>query len=405
VISLAQKLGGRIKDVLGGKVRGGTGVAAPTDVGRLDRGFGVRGLVSTSFHGEFGDEANAVVIQLDGKIVAVGRGDGRAYYDFVLARYDASGRLDASFGTSGLVRTAFGARGDSDASAAALQPDGRIVAAGDHKAGRHFEFALARYKANGSLDRSFGTGGRVVTAFSPRGGAQASAVALQADGKIVAAGLHRIGKSTEFALARYDTTGRLDPTFGSGGKVLTAFAPNSDDEAGAVAIQRDGRIVVVGSHRQGDRFTFALASYTSTGRLDPSFGGGRLTTKIGSASFASALAIQPDGDLVAAGREFLPVTGFALARYKPNGSLDANFGVCGTATTPFAGGGFPSVSGLAIQPDGKLVAAGSDPLNVNGFLLARYNRDGSLDPSFGTAAGATDPKDRGYEFALARFLG
>jgi len=435
VISLATTLATRIKSVLRGKIHGASGVAAASSgAGRLDRSFGDRGLVATSFKGQFGDEADAVVVQRDGKIVAVGRGDGRASYAFVLARYETNGRLDASFGNAGLVRTTFGSRGDSDAYAAALQSDGKIVAGGDHKAGRYFEFALARYNPSGSLDRSFGTSGKVVTSFGSGGGGAVSAIAVQPDGKIIVVGSQRIGRYSEFALARYDANGRLDPSFGRAGKVLTAIGTRSDDEARAVAIQRDGRIAVAGSHQRGNRFTYALARYTPNGRLDPGSGGrGAMTTTVGSMSAASALAIQYDGDLVVGGGTWAPSVGFALARYRPNGSLDPNFGSCGTVTTAFGGGGLPSVSGLAIEPDGKLVAAGSDPLNIYGFLLARYNSDGSPDASFGkdgkatttfptsseddlnamvlqpdgkiVAVGATDPNDNGYEFALARFHG
>ena len=130
--------------------------------------------------------------------------------------------------------------------------------------------------------------------------------------------------------------------------MLTTIAANSEDEANAVAIQPDGRIVVAGSHQHGNRFAFALARYTPNGRLDPSFGGkGTVTTMVGSMSFASALAIQPDGDLVVGGgTSGKASTGFALARYKPDGGPDPGFGTCGTVTTSFSGGGPPETNTL-----------------------------------------------------------
>jgi uncharacterized delta-60 repeat protein len=436
VTSLAQALQKRIAGVIDGTIRAGAGLVTNNSAGRLDGDFGRKGLVSTSFHGNFGDEANAVLVQPDGKIVAVGRGDGHTSYAFVVARYDANGALDTGFGDAGLVRTTFGTHGDSDGYAAVLQPDGKIVVAGDHEAGRRFEFALARYEPDGSLDPAFGAGGRVATSFGATASAQATAMALQPDGKIVVAGSAKTGVTTEIALARYDSDGRPDGAFGLDGRVLTAIAPASRDAAMALALQQDGEIVVAGSHRHGNAMSFAHARYDSRGRLDPSFGHrGTLTTPVGGPSFASALVIQSNGDLLAGGlgSSVAVSLGFALACYQPDGRLDHGFGRNGLVVTGFPGGGLPSVSGLAIQPDGKIVAAGSADLGTEGFLLARYDQDGGLDGTFGrggkasttfprsseddlnavalqpdgkiVAAGATAPDDRGYRFALARYDG
>jgi uncharacterized delta-60 repeat protein/uncharacterized repeat protein (TIGR01451 family) len=352
-------------------------VAAP---GTLDPSFGTGGEVTTDFGGS--DSAEAVAIQSDGKIVAVGGTFSFPSGDFALARYNADGSLDPSFGSGGKVTTDFG--GFDAASAAVIQPDGRIVAAGRSGSG---DFALARYNTDGSLDTTFGNGGKLTTDF---GGFDAAfGVALQADGKIVAAG--QGGPGGGFALARYNTDGSLDPSFGSGGEVTTHFTSGFEVVI-AVAIQLDGKIVVTGQTFAGGFQQFALARYNTDGSLDTSFAsGGIVATNFGfDSAFGGALAIQPDGKIVAAGRAG---TDFLLARYNGDGSLDATFGSGGIVTTDFGGTVFDAAFGVALQSNGKIVAAGG---TFNGFVgpsadfaLARYNPDGSLDASFGSGGQVT----------------
>ena len=187
--------------------------------------------------------------------------------DFALARYNPNGTLDGTFGTGGKVTTDF--NGDDDeAHALVLQPDGKLVAAGQAESGyRGRDFALARYNPNGSLDATFGTGGKVTTDFAGNDDAAFGAV-LQSDGKIVAAGGAKTSRSQDFALARYNANGSLDATFGTGGKVTTDFAGN-DDAAFALALQQDGKLVAAGGANVGRSRTdyrgsgedFALARY------------------------------------------------------------------------------------------------------------------------------------------------
>ncbi len=166
------------------------------------------------------DCARAVAIQADGKIVAAGySGHGDVMYDFLLARYTTSGKLDGSFGSGGKVLTDVGV--DDYAFSVAVQPDGKIVAAGLSTAKGSGDFALVRYTKSGALDASFGSGGKVLTDLGANSYDGASAVAVQADGKIVAAGFSRAKGSGDFALVRYTTSGKLDASFGLGGKVLT----------------------------------------------------------------------------------------------------------------------------------------------------------------------------------------
>ena len=279
------------------------------------------------------------------------------------------GNLDPSFGVGGKVMAPVGS-GDFG-EALAIQPDGKIVVAGW---GWDDGFVVARYLPDGLLDASFGQGGKTTTSFGPNRAAQARAIALQSNGKIVVAGA--VGNDTSFALARYNADGSIDSTFGSGGTVKVSVGGVSG--AYAVAVQPDGRIVVAG---RGAADEFGLARLNPDGSLDSGFGtGGTVTTTIGSLGIVYAIALQPDGRIVAGG-----FPGFTLARYDPNGSLDATFGTQGIATT--ASGAEEGARALALQSDGKIVVAGDD--HERGFTLARYTPSGALDPTFGSGGVAS----------------
>lgn len=359
--------------------------------GDLDPAFDADGKVSTDFFGD-ADSALDMVIQPDGRIVVAGsaRNSG-SNVDFALARYNRDGSLDASFGSGGKVTTDFLNIFDQ-ANALALQPDGKIVAAGitgDQMT--RADFALARYNSDGSLDSSFGSGGKVVTDFV--GGVDAAGgIALQPDGRIVAAGASFVGMIGDFALVRYNSDGSLDASFGAGGKVTTDFFGLSDG-AKAVGLLPDGRIIVAGSSFRSSTITdFALARYNSDGSLDTSFGaGGKVITDFfGFSDSASALVIQSDGRAVAAGgASNLNITGFdfALVRYNGDGSLDSSFGDGGKVTTDFLGI-VDAAADVALQADGRIVAVGfasNDRFGlVVDFALSRYDKNGRLDTGFGS---------------------
>jgi uncharacterized delta-60 repeat protein len=404
-------------------------------------------MVTTDFGGTSA-AARAVAVQPDGKIVAAGLAFINGALDFALVRYNLDGTLDSSFGSGGMVTSPFDFPGSFDrVTSMVLQPDGKIVLAGSTVANSLANFALARYNSNGTLDATFGTGGTVTTNFG-QVSAEAWSVAIQADGKIVAAGEANINGGEDFALARYNSNGTLDATFGTGGKVTTAFPGQGGTSltfSFALAVQPDGKIVAAGYTEIGacvfngldvPCFDFALARYNSNGTLDASFGtGGRVTTDFaGPNDQASSVAIQPDGRIVVAGAVGAYVNrgfDFGLARYNSNGTLDASFGTGGKATTDFAG--FDDLpSSIALQGDGKIVVVGQTSFSANDdFALARYNSNGTLDSSFGTSgkvttdfAGPTDqptsvalqPDGKivvagyafisgSYDFALARYVG
>ncbi len=343
--------------------------------GDLDLTFDDDGKVTTDFAGLV-DEAGGVAIQPDGKIIVAG-GSGT---DFGLARYNSDGSLDPGFGTGGTVTTDFAA-GTDGARAVAIQPDGKIVATGAAFVAGNDNFAVARYHPNGSLDNTFGEAGKVVTDFAGFED-EANSVALQPDGKIVAAGRVFVVGTVDFGLTRYKSDGSLDPTFGGGGKVRTDIA-GVFNQASGVVIQHDGGIVAAGQASVGSS-DFAVTRYRSNGSLDPGFGiGGKVTTDFGSFDQARGVAIQHDGNIVAAGLTFMPGVDFAVARYRPNGSADPGFDADGKVTTDFAGGDDEAL-GVRIQHDGKIVTAGvATVAGQLDFGVTRYNGNGSTDLGFG----------------------
>lgn len=359
--------------------------------GDLDPSFDADGKVLTHFDGF--EEASSLVAQPDGKIVAAGtaftRRGGRGR--FALARYLPDGQLDRGFGRKGLVRTGFAGRSVSIA-ALAIQIDTKLVAAGSSASadGNSLDFVVARYNPDGSLDPSFGSGGQLLTDLGSFD--SATALAVQPDGKIVVAGESIAAGSLDFALVRYNPDGTLDAGFGSGGRVLTDFG--GVDAAKALVLLADGKLVAAGSSNSD----IAVARYNPDGSLDPSFGsGGQVLTDLGSPDQANALALQPDGKIVVAGTT-AGFSDFALVRYNPDGSLDAGFGSGGSVVTNI--GSIDAASALALQPDGKLVvagiSAGSSSVVPRGRLaLLRYNADGTLDPTFGTAGIALTSIGRG----------
>jgi uncharacterized delta-60 repeat protein len=330
--------------------------------GDLDTTFGGDGKVTTNFTSRL-DEVRGVAVQGDGKIVVAGNAGDRNTARFALARYNTDGTLDTTFSGNGKATTNF-TPGSDGALAVAIQGDGKIVAAG-RAGGSGGRFALARYNTDGTLDTTFSGNGKATTNFTS-GPDFATGVALQVDGKIVAAG-GAGGTGGRFALARYNTDGTLDSAFSSGGKQMTNFSPG-DDFAEGVAIQADGKIVTAGT---ADVTQFALARYNTNGTLDSTFSGdGMQTTDFTSGpDFALGVAIQGDGKIVTAGTA--DFREFALARYTTAGALDTTFGGDGTVTTNLTPG-FEFAEGVALQADGKIVAAGSVGGGGGRFGLVRY---------------------------------
>ncbi len=320
---------------------------------------------------------------------------------FAPAACAAPGDLDPSFGRGGQMLTDFDASTDI-AHAVALQADGHVVVGGTTYRGNDFsteDFAIARYRADGTLDPSFGRKGRVTTDF-PGLAAQVSAMVVQPDGKIVVCGgaYPLFAFAGESVLARYNVDGTLDAGFGNGGIVLVPSFLGHASYASALALQPDGKIVTAGTVYTAFDFDenvsntdFAIARYNADGTPDASFGhGGQVLTDFGGLSDdALAVLVQPDGRIVAVGSALTRATyyDFALARYTAAGQLDTTFGTGGRVRTDFGQQAFDRARAAALQPDGRIVAAGfaiSPDGGTENFAVVRYRADGSLDPAFGT---------------------
>ncbi|MGH9267957.1 MAG: hypothetical protein ACRD0D_07255, partial [Acidimicrobiales bacterium] len=311
--------------------------------GTLDTSFGGDGKVTTDFDARVGggdeltpgypgdasfEEANALAIQPDGKIVAAGRGSGvDSGSDFALARYNPDGTLDASFGGDGTLTTDLGGTASDVAHALAIEPGGKIVAAGWSRVGDSADFALARYNPDGTLDTSFGGDGTLTTDFAG-GYDESAALALQGD-KVVVAGRTQVPSMFpydpqynpgDFALARYNPDGTLDASFGGDGTVTTDIGAGSGDAATALAVDPEGRLVAGGGStalKIGSPARFALARYSPDGALDPAFGkGGAVTLDIGDdLDYIQALTFH-GGKILALGVSVEDLAEFALARFE-----------------------------------------------------------------------------------------
>lgn len=360
--------------------------------GTLDKRFGNNGKITTDFFRNV-DQINALAIQPDGKIVVAGvaqlAGNGGTPRVFALARYTSDGRLDPGFGNGGSLTTSFGGT-FAAASAIMVQPDGKIVVAGTSDFNPRvpnsgLDFALARYNANGSLDASFGDAGKVVFDFFGSFD-QANAAVLQPDGKIIVVGsasYDSFNTDIGFALTRVNPDGSTDFSFGSSGKQITSFF-DLGAKANGIVLQPDGRFIVAGT--ASDTATrpvatdFALARYNPDGTLDSTFGiGGESSVPFADSATeqANALVLMPDGKIVVAGaafKTFATPPDFAVRRYNSDGSIDTNFGNGGAITTDFANG-TDHAQAVALQADGKIVAAGRAFRSNFDLSLARYRNE------------------------------
>jgi uncharacterized delta-60 repeat protein len=373
------------------------------------------------------DQALAMAVQSDGKIVLVGSAEinTNGNSDFAVTRLNADGTLDTTFGTNGKVTIAFDLGGNNTdvATSVAIQADGKIVIGGYSQItiSGNYDFSVARLNANGSLDTSFSSDGKATVSFDVGGNDddRASGVAVQADGKIVLVGFTTVGFNgiRDFAIARLNADGQLDTSFSVDGKKRVDLH-QGDDFATAVTVQPNGRIVVVGSAQQVKAgYDFGIVRITPNGSMDRSFtGDGKKTfgfNRGGSLNDqVTSVAVQSDGAIVMAGTSYSKTGGgdFAVARLRPSGSLDTHFGSDARQTVSFDHGGHneDNANGVALQSDGKIVLAGLAQLTDDGdydFAAVRLNSNGDLDTSFSTDGKTTIPfNGGGTKTDLARAL-
>jgi uncharacterized delta-60 repeat protein len=353
---------------------GGNGTISPSTPQNVANGNGVTFTAAPSGGYRVNTwSVNGSVVQVGGRTFSLSHvtADTAVNVTFKPSSLSAAGDLDPSFGTGGKVVTAFGSS-DELGQGLVVQPDGRIVVVGCCRLGTGFDtIGVARYNSDGSLDTSFnGTGQVTLTVGS--GGSFNTSVALQSDGRIIVAGL--------LTLARLNPNGSLDTTFNGTGKVST-----SPQIIYSTLVQNDGKIVVAGYATISGNNHFALARYNSNGTLDTSFNGtGKVTTVIGNgADIAHRVVQQSDGKLIVTGYTTLATASdraLATVRYDSDGSLDTSFGGTGIVTTDF-GSSDDEAFGLAVQSDGRIVVAGFGDANRH-IVLARYNANGLLDTTF-----------------------
>ncbi len=375
--------------------------AASSDV---DTSFAGGGALLTQI-GPYNDRAVATAPQSDGKWLVVGdTATNGAFGDVAIVRYTASGQLDTSFGSSGNGRVIAKIPSYSNATSIAVQPDGKILIAGTamdidpvSKIWRNYVF-VARYLSSGLPDSSFGGGGFVKSDLSGLGDV-GSAMALQADGKILVVGSGAVGTLASakraFQAVRYLSNGAMDTSFGTGGKFLAQLSTISHSEANAVALQTDGKIVLAGNTYTGGGTDVAVVRLTANGLFDATFGQNgvvKTTYNSGNVNFtehARAIAVQPDGKIVVAGSGSLSFTNgdgqVALFRYNSNGSLDSGFGNSQGYTIHDISTGLDEAQSISLAADGRILLAGTAywPSNGNAVAtLSRYDSNGRIDSTF-----------------------
>lgn len=342
---------------------------------RLDSTFGPNsnGIVTTSINSNC--LVNSIAQQSDGKIVGIGydtTNDGKN--ELLLLRYNNDGSLDTSFGSNGVTNLSIGS--NTQGESIALQNDGKILCSG-FATNNSTQFLIARFYINGTLDNTFGSNGIVTTVLGQ--GSDCHSLKIQADGKVVAAGVSiSQSGSPVFTLVRYNVDGSLDNTFGNNGIVTTQIGNSS--VANSLEIDSNGNILVVGKSDS----KFALARYDSFGNLDTSFGNagylvpysGIVTTSIGSNAAIQSVVIQSDNKIVAGG---FSDDRFALARYNSNGSLDTSFGSDNNGIVLTSLSNQDRINSIAINSNNEIVACGS---SENKFSIICYDNNGSINSVF-----------------------
>lgn len=331
--------------------------------GSLDITFGNSGKVSTDFRG-YSDNLTSLTIQADNKIVAFGSASNGSNYAFAVSRYNTNGTIDNSFDVDGKKMTYVGSYNLTGKSVT-IQSDGKILAAGYNNPPSLNSMTLIRYNIDGMLDNTFDGNGTLAENFK-KGNTAYNAVAVQNDGKVVAAGYTMSGSISDFLISRYNVDGTLDKSFALKGYQTVSFS-TGDEKAYDVAIQPDGKIIVSGQSVISGNGNMAITRLNADGSLDISFDGdGKKIVDAGASEIASHLAIQSDGKIIFGGNSL-------LIRCTANGALDATFNGTGKLGTAIP------VADMALQSTGKIIVASS---RDSTYLLARYNTNGSLDNTF-----------------------
>jgi uncharacterized delta-60 repeat protein len=344
--------------------------------GSLDPSFGTGGVALTDFG--FEDLGYAMALQSDGKIVVGGK-SGTSSYDISVARYNANGTLDTTFSGDGKYLDTLGIH--ATCNAVCIQPDGKIVLGGFANVGG-FKYFTMRLNANGTRDTSYDFDGVAFAQLLVYN--LATSMALQPDGKIVQTG-KTFTSNAYFGTVRYNTDGSLDSTFGGTGIVLTGFSTGTNN-AECIALQADGKILVGGTDGSyNTNSNVCIVRYNTDGSIDSTFDAdGILIDSISAAGLddnAKAIAVQADGKILLSGQTNTAAGwDFAVYRFNPDGTRDMMFDGDGAATASQTADDY--AYGMTLQPDGKIIVVGYGSVISNDFLVARFNSDGSLDVTF-----------------------
>lgn len=360
----------------------GTGTNATITVARympdgsLDGDFGGSGIISIDYTGTV-DRATSIALQPDGKIVVGAETTSSGNTNFSVVRLLENGTPDAGFGTGGRAIIDFGVNFEAS-NAVAVQPDGKIVLAGRVESATFSDFAVARFTDSGSPDEDFSEDGKVTTSLHDEDDGQS--LVLQPDGKIVVGGYTAINATGDYAMVRYLEDGTLDKFFGVGGKVITDVdGEGRSDLAWALISDSDQKLVLAGFAN----FTaFPLGSeigvvrYSEDGEVDSTFAdNGRFILKLGEQTHIFTITQQPDGKYILGGDSDVDFGAkWIVARLLNEGVLDPNFGDGGKTLIDFNGSG-RNLTSLDLQQDGKIVAAGIDNQTSPDFALARLKND------------------------------
>lgn len=346
--------------------------------GTLDASFGDSGSLIAGLQ-DFASRGSALALQDDGKILLAATVDNGINYDYGVLRMLPNGTPDSTFGEDGWVLADFGTSFET-ANAVGVQPDGKIIVAGRIADGFFANFGMARFLPDGQPDLQFGEQGLVSTDFREEDSAMG--IAIQEDGKIILGGFSSISAKGDFALARYHPDGSLDKSFGTGGKVLTDLAGTNDsDYITCMQLLADGRILTAGNANNNNlEFTSdaGIVRYMPDGQLDPTFGSdGVVIAPLGSKTNVEGVTVAADGKVIICGTSDV-VAGenrWFLSRFQPEGGLDISFGTLGVVTTNMQG---PNnfAGDVFVQPDSKIVVVGTADASPNfKFAVARYIAD------------------------------
>ena len=357
--------------------------------GTLDSTFGKGGIVT--YKGQTGRNSYGfgVALQSDGKAVVVGSTSMEKSYDALILRYNTDGSLDSTFGIGGAATYKSGAKESQDLSfGVALQPDGKIAVVSTSYTGKNYQALILRYNQNGTLDSTFGTGGAVTYSGPTNVNIWGRSIALQLDGKIIIVGVSYAAQKCDVLTLRYNSDGSPDKTFGTEGAALSNCPVGGHDWGRALALQPDGKIIVAGNTRYSARLDGLVIRYNTNGTPDTTFGNGGVVnykSPSNTNDWCRAAVLQPDGKILIVGHSISGKRSSALAlRYNSDGTPDSSFGKGGLFTSNCPSDSSSWTRAVAIQPDGKIVAVGyADIGKAKHLLVLRYKSDGTLDASPG----------------------